>query len=470
MQRSDNILNDPAPSSVLKNAAIHPLYAFLWRLVVNAHLVAAGFWWWLMPGGFPPAHIRFWTNAAFPVTVAAVCVTCLWAEWRKNHAVRTAFSLTIPVFWLAATITAVVLFPHSARRFGIPAIGCLTIISIAFWLSARRQPILRRLATFTIVPAIGVAVTFVWAQRGGKPDTTPLNGSLPEFEPNVDIRLALIPARLADGVTVQTSDGRVQIRQGGVYKIDVESLLSFESRSPDRFWTILAPRRDRVSLPRQLKALSRTDLNLTAQYRDDTDAVLHVTTSATGDVVTIDGSTRLERPIYSHLNSYASFTIYGFQKPAVSFSPCAEVLVDVEPFDYPFGRPLRLTYVDAGDVFHVVRAKSGEKGPFVEFGSGRLTRADPLIITICDDKTPVFRITLADWAAQAGRDLSPTAGWGLPVNAIEFSQIGESDSGTGDMAIWVTLAGTSVGRGWDSVGHAAGTYRNRLTVESITRP
>mgnify|MGYP001603175836 CR=1 FL=1 len=29
---------------------------------------------------------------------------------------------------------------------------------------------------------------------------------------------------------------------------------------------------------------------------------------------------------------------------------------------------------------------------------------------------------------------------------------------TSPAAIYVTLAGTSVGRGWDSVGHAAGTY------------
>jgi len=27
------------------------------------------------------------------------------------------------------------------------------------------------------------------------------------------------------------------------------------------------------------------------------------------------------------------------------------------------------------------------------------------------------------------------------------------------------LSATSVGRGWDSVGHSAGTYRNRVTLE-----
>jgi hypothetical protein len=32
---------------------------------------------------------------------------------------------------------------------------------------------------------------------------------------------------------------------------------------------------------------------------------------------------------------------------------------------------------------------------------------------------------------------------------------------------FVTLAGTSVGRGWDSVGHAPGTYRNRMKIEWV---
>jgi hypothetical protein len=35
------------------------------------------------------------------------------------------------------------------------------------------------------------------------------------------------------------------------------------------------------------------------------------------------------------------------------------------------------------------------------------------------------------------------------------------------LAIWITLAGTSVGRGWDSVGHKQGIYRNQMTIESL---
>jgi hypothetical protein len=77
----------------------------------------------------------------------------------------------------------------------------------------------------------------------------------------------------------------------------------------------------------------------------------------------------------------------------------------------------------------------------------------------------VFEVTLDDWSAQCGVQASPTAGWGLPVNAIEFSLDGESDRSAGGM--WITLAATSVGRGWDTVGHGAGGYRNRVKVRVV---
>ncbi|HEY2251831.1 MAG TPA: hypothetical protein VGH74_12250 [Planctomycetaceae bacterium] len=105
--------------------------AFLWRIVVYLHLAPAAFWWWLMPGGFPLAHPRFWANAVFPVVVIAVCLACLWAERRRNAALRAATAVTIPAFWLAATAFACVLFPVSARRFLLPALVCLALVSAA---------------------------------------------------------------------------------------------------------------------------------------------------------------------------------------------------------------------------------------------------------------------------------------------------------------------------------------------------
>ncbi len=73
----------------------------------------------------------------------------------------------------------------------------------------------------------------------------------------------------------------------------------------------------------------------------------------------------------------------------------------------------------------------------------------------------VCALTFRDFASQLSTALSPTAGWGVSQNAIEFAL--DRPGGT-NATLWLTLAGTSVGRGWDSVGHAAGCYRNRITI------
>jgi hypothetical protein len=51
------------------------------------------------------------------------------------------------------------------------------------------------------------------------------------------------------------------------------------------------------------------------------------------------------------------------------------------------------------------------------------------------------------------------------MNAIEF---GRGDARpTAPVSLFITLAGTSVGRGWDSVGHSPGVYRNRMRIELL---
>ena len=112
--------------------------------------------------------------------------------------------------------------------------------------------------------------------------------------------------------------------------------------------------------------------------------------------------------------------------------------------------------------FVAAEAASGEKGPFHALAEGGLVPIQPLTITLYDEERPAGRITLEDWPGQLSTQLSPTAGWGVAENAIEFSLAGTSPSSPA--SIFITLAGTSVGRGWDCVGHAAGTYRNRISI------
>jgi hypothetical protein len=177
----------------------------------------------------------------------------------------------------------------------------------------------------------------------------------------------------------------------------------------------------------------------------------------------VEATCELPRDVYSHLNSFTELHVTGHKVLSLRFSPCPDVPVEVTPSDYPVGRPRRFAYFDGVDELHVVEATSGEKGPFRPLASGPLKRGDLLTITLCDDGKPACSITLLDFTGQCGAQLSPTAGWGVPVNAIELTRDGEAANSPA--SIWITLAGTSIGRGWDSVGHRAGVYRNRLRIE-----
>jgi hypothetical protein len=168
----------------------------------------------------------------------------------------------------------------------------------------------------------------------------------------------------------------------------------------------------------------------------------------------------IAKDTFSHLNSFCIVEIRGHKKLSLAFSPCRARKFEVLPADYPIGGPARFAYVDKSEQFHVVEASSGEKGPFRTLATGPLRRDDALSILLFDSSQLIATVALSDWSKQASTDLSPTAGWGVPMNAIEFQRLG--DNPESPVSIWITLAATSVGRGWDTVGHRAGTYRNRM--------
>jgi len=261
-----------------------------------------------------------------------------------------------------------------------------------------------------------------------------------------------------------SGDGSVRVKAGPL-SVEIKSLLTFISRSPDGCSTILAPLNLREGPGLHLRTSQRDEDHVRMWYRADYDASLSIEPGPEAGPIVLESFADLPAPIFSHLNSYCDLDVLGHKRLALSFSPCPEAIIEVLPADYPTGRPLRLAYLDSHDRFHVVEAASGEKGPFRELASGPLPRLDPLGITIHDQGKPVATVTLDDWASQAGTAPSPTAGWGVPVNAIEFSLSG--DAPTSVASIYFTLAGTSVGRGWDSVGHSKGTYRNRIKVDIL---
>jgi hypothetical protein len=316
-------------------------------------------------------------------------------------------------------------------------------------------------ALWGIEAAAVVFGTFVTlSQHAPAPDTHPLNVSIERIEGGPPAA----GSRYGQRLNIHAGDGSLSVRAGAL-SLFIQPNLRFLSRSPDGCQTILAPREFREGREPRLIAERQSDKHRLLGFRSDYEATLRVDHDDGFGPILLEACARLPEDVYSHLNSFCDIDVTGHQKLALSFSPCPDKLVDVLPSEYPAGRPLRLAHLDAVGTFHVVEASSGEKGPFRSLAKGPLKRGEPLGITIYDRSVATVRVVLHDWSAQAATQLSPTAGWGLPVNATEFSLQGSEDRSPA--SIYVTLAATSVGRGWDSVGHRAGTYRNRVEISAL---
>jgi hypothetical protein len=423
----------------------------IWRIVLMAHLVAAAAWWWLMPGGFPPSNGHFWLNQIVPIVVVAAVLL-----GRFNEAARPAVLAGICALWIAAAIAARGVFPVSFRwLFLVVLVPAMAMAGL--WVGFFGG---RRLRTMGVVVSaiVGVALGVLspyWLAAAA-PGTRPLS--------RIIVRLPPAPMgaeRLdAPGVQVNLSGGDITL-SAGRRSVGIQPLLSFSSRSPDGCLVLLADEAARIGPTRTLTGAQVIGRKLEASYADDGQSALDVDTSAAPQRVGITTVSSLPHTVWSHLNTFTELTIVGHRRLSVAFSPCPEAPVEFKPMEYPAGAPARFAYLSADGMFHVVEARSAEKGPFRELASGRLD-GEPLTLTLYDEQTPFVQISFEDFAPQASTQLSPTGGWGVPENAIEFSLQGNDPDAMA--SVFLTLAATSVGRGYDSVGHAPGVYRNGMEV------
>ncbi|WP_010587587.1 hypothetical protein [Schlesneria paludicola] len=438
----------------------------LWTYILIMHVITAGGWWWLMPGGFPWCHSRFWMNQIFPLVIFVVSIAGCYGIWNRRDAVARLAIHALLGFWSGAVVTALLTFPISAQRFGIPATMILAAIWLAWFVrSPQGGTISRAVRGFAPTMLLGVATPLM--QRSPWPTVVPLNQQISALPANATVSSNDRPLgngrpRHPMAFLANPSIGMIQVSMGPLM-MDVTPLLTFESCSPDRCWTILAPADFHRMPQRVLRGEWQNDERATYRYGGDAEHQLQLLVDEAGSSCEIEAFTQLGHPVFSHLNFFTEISISGHRRPSIVFSPCPNVRIDIEPADYPAGRPARFAYLDAAHRFHVVEAANGEKGPFHDLASGPLQDRGALNLQLYDEEKPIARIVFEDWASQCSTALSPTAGWGITQNAIEFRRNG--DASDSSVSIWLTLASTSVGRGWESVGHSKGIYRNRIRIE-----
>ena len=427
----------------------------VWLTLLAIHTGAAAVWWWLMPGGFPSSSGAFFVDQLAPPILVAALLAALLARGRLSQAILPPVLAAIPLFWMAFGISSRIVFPESfSSLWNLPFLGGAALAGL--WARQFRHR-LRPWWALALAAAI-VGWEFPISQHAPEPSTRPTGvafGAAPSG--SSDHKLI----RLSRDAQLRPADGRVVVRRGKLV-LNVEPMLSFADRSPDGCWTALAHPEKNVATVRTLVARIHDGARSTLFYKDEDASVLDV--SEQGGAIALDSRSRISRPIFSHDNSFAELTVQGHHQLSVAFSPVPDKHIEAAPAT----APARFAYLDASGIFHLAKADQQKRGPYTELGAGRLGKGEPLVLTLFDDDKPVFRVSLDDFAAQASTDLSPTAGSGIPMNVISLVRGGDAESAP--VLITFSLAATTVGRGTQTVGYAAGVYRDRITVTLAPSP
>src|SRR5262249_38371848 len=148
-----------------------------------------------------------------------------------------------------------------------------------------------------------------WSQRGAEADTQPRNAAMPS---PVGDRPDLLAESISLGLdhVVYSLDGAVAWRHGDL-RIVIAPLLSFESRSPDRCWTVFASGRDRIGPRRRLTAIQRTSDHVRLGFDDPEGNTFAEQVWLQEDKLFIEAFNALPVPVYSHLNTFAQVTMTG---------------------------------------------------------------------------------------------------------------------------------------------------------------
>jgi hypothetical protein len=266
-----------------------------WSAILAAHATLAAGAWWMLPGGFPLSHPRFWVNRMIPILIVAVAILARWAGGKRQWglALRPVF----PAIWLGAVVTSVVVFPVTFRLLWIPLALPLVVMLAMLW-PERRELSRRWLATSaTVALATFVGAFVVWAQRGGDARTRPINPPIPSMALAKSGAHNTRSIRPNNHLSIEPAAALVTVQHDRIF-IGVQPLLTFESRSPDRCWTLLARPADRRGPERIATDIVEADDAVHVRYRDDDASWLNVRPADENGSTSIEAVSRLPRDVY----------------------------------------------------------------------------------------------------------------------------------------------------------------------------
>lgn len=389
-------------------------------LAIGLHAMAIGGWVSLAPRGFGWTDARTLINVVFPGLALAIAFASLGLAYARRAAEPLAIGVVcFATMWLGAGIANRAIFPVTGLWSVTISALVATIVLTAIArpkLATRRSRTLR--APTAAASMVGGVMGFasVALVRAPDPGTHPL-----------DVEAEGTPH---DGTELR---GRC-----GLLRVGLTPFLTFAGTSRDRYWSLF-----------ESQAASDPVWSLDALTSEE-------------QLLSFTAYSVLDRPVFAHLSSFTTIQLEGGSALALSFDGPDGTVTSIQPADYPGGRPIRFAYLEDEGVLRVVEASDGEKGPYRELARSRLGRQGGLSLDVFDAGAHMCSFTFEDWAPQASTQTSPTAGWDVPVNAVSF----QTGADLGAATITLSLAATGIGRGFDTVGHAPGVYRNRVRMSS----
>lgn len=417
------------------------------------------------PRGFALFSWSFFEHQLFLVALtglgfAGALATLLRA--RVRYSLRDAFwGVTFPIT-LAVAVIGNTSYALYCASFGLLCLGGLLGPRL---LRNRWVPAQARVRYFAFASGVLLGALFLVATLAPRATTHPVSRDpvVPNWPRTLQFRAAAATGfGLDSGATLQADGLRVRIEgggsraaalvvQAGARTLFIDPAFELTSFSKSGLWTVFDYQRE-VLPSWEVAGIDARSLAL----RASTELLsANVLVQIVEGELSVRSVTYLRREVCVHLAHALALGLPPDRDLGGMRIEGRPWQIGVRP---RFGRPLSgIAMLGAAPVefvayrhgrLELLRASADEKGPFTT-------------LTALDDRDPVlqgrgFRIQIRGFVAQAAREPSPTAGFGVSQAALDASYD----------QIRVELAATGIGRGFNTVRIAPGSYELTVVVRA----
>lgn len=393
----------PFPSGDLQGPVLRVAMGTSLRILLWTHAAGAVVYAWLQPRGFAFGSRSFYEHALIaPSFALASCAAALSLHLHQRTALRLMGLLA--GFWIpieAAGSMGNTVFAAGSRWLLLGSVAGLWLVLLS---SKRLHEWAPPIVSAAVIGAASGGA-FLWCTWAPPCTVKPAGGSLD------------VPARVEGATELECGDLRAEVEDSAVLLLHPSGIVvvepgpEFDACSTTGFWTLFDSHR-RAIAPWRVHRVAGNSLHLQSEGPGmSSDCIVSV---APGEV-RVRVATTMEEEVCVHLASFMRITV-----PEAAW----------KSGDFVAFRSGRL---------ELMRPSFREKGPFSTLAR---VEGDPVLLA------GGWKVQVRGWAEQASRAPSPTAGWGVSQGAIEFY----------DNEFFFELAGTSLGRGWQTVRLSSGTY------------